>query len=104
MIAEGEGAKKGQVEGRRPGLAGPASVTYCVGLLLEIYAHVEAVVVPVCFVFSAPVPVLVHAGNILIDLTAMLAVSCGIAINSCAIGLKSSAAIRGWIAEGDMAS
>jgi hypothetical protein len=99
MIAETEEGKKSQAEARRPGVAGPACIMQHVRLFFEINAHVKPVMVPVCFVFATPIPIVVHAGNIFANLRTIFAVLCSITIDPCAIRFEPIVAIRSRIAE-----
>jgi hypothetical protein len=62
-----------------------ASVRSLVIVVAEIDAYIEVVVIPIRFMVPAPLPCFVHPGDIIVDLTAVLAVAADIAVDSGAI-------------------
>jgi hypothetical protein len=65
--------------------ADSASILLLIIMVAEIDADVEMVVIPIRFMVSAPLPGCVHPGNVVIDLSAVLAVAADIAVDSGAI-------------------
>jgi hypothetical protein len=51
------------------------------------------IVIPVGLVLSAPLSVRVHPGDVVIDLTAAIAVTMGVPVNSCPVGFKPAVTI-----------
>jgi hypothetical protein len=65
---------------------------------VKIDADVKHAVIPIGFVIAAPLAVGVHAVDVVIDLSTVIAMAGGIAVNAILIGLQPGSAIAGVIA------
>jgi hypothetical protein len=66
----------------------------------KVYADIEPIVIPFGFVVAAPLPIGVHPGDVLVHLTAVLAMSCGVVVNSGSIRFKPALAIAAPVSIG----
>jgi hypothetical protein len=72
-------------------------------LLLEVDAHVEAIVIPIRVVFAAPTAVVIHASYIFVDLRPVIAVPRGVMVDSGAVRLQAPLAIGPAVTERGLA-